>query len=360
MAVHTICLSQTIKHLEDAVIVDAAPLAHTGLILPLNDAGKLAEKEQQVNQAFSNLTRALETVHAKNKDIIKLNICVASMELVPVVKEQIAKRFEKGKGPAVTFIVNQLPYPGALLGMDAVAVTAHTGNKVVRSPQAGVLPKGGVVYISGMAADGRLPEATTNTMQQLQATLQFLGLNKDHIVQVRAFVHPIDSAGLVEQEIKNFFSGSAMPPVVYLGWDSKKPLVEIELIAASPAGNTTSIEYINPTGVTPSPVYAKVVRINHGKKIYLSGLYGQGNDVQTQLRSVFDALKNRMEKCGSDMDHLAKALYYISSTEASNSLTEVRKKYYNPQRPPAATKGLLNQSVLGNSHILVDMIGVQP
>lgn len=360
LAIHTLCLSQTIQHVTGAVIVGPAPLAHTGLIMPLNDAGKLVEKEQQVNQAFSNLTRALESVEAKNKDIIKLNICVASMELLPVIKEQIAKRFAKGKEPAVTFIINKLPYPGALLGMDAVAVAVHTGNKVVRSPQAAVLPKGGVVYISGMAADGHLPEATTNTLQQLLATLQFLRLNKEHIVQVRAFVQPIDSAAKVEKEIKTFFSGSTLPPVVYVGWDSKKPLVEIELIAASPAGSTAPIEYITPAGVTPSPVYAKVVRINHGKKIYLSGLYGQGNDVQTQLQNVFDTLKDRMKQCGSDMDHLAKALYFISGTEASNSLTEVRKKYYNPERPPAATKGLLNQPVLGSSHILVDMIGVQP
>jgi hypothetical protein len=60
------------------------------------------------------------------------------------------------------------------------------------------------------------------------------------------------------------------------------------------------------------------------------------------------------------MDHLAKALYFISGTETSNSLTEIRKKYYNPQRPPAATKGLFSQPVLGSSHILIDMIGVQP
>lgn len=352
LAVYTLCMSQTLQYVPGAVIVDAAPLAHTGLIMPLNDAGKLVEKEQQVNQTFSNLSRALEGVHAKSKDIIKLNICVASMELVPVIKEQIAKRFEKGKEPAVSFIVNKLPYPGALLGMDAVAVA----NKVARSPQVAVLPKGGVVYISGMAADGRLPEATVNTLQQLQATLQSLGLNKEHIVQIRAFVHPVDSTGLVEQEIKTFFSGSPMPPVVYIGWDSKKPLVEIELIAASPAGSKAPIEYITPSGVTPSPVYAKVVRINHGKKIYLSGLYGQGNDMQ----AVFDELKNMMKKCGSDMEHLAKALYYISSPEASNSLTEIRKKYYNPERPPAATKGLLNQPVFGGSHILIDMIGVQP
>ncbi|SIN70758.1 RidA family protein [Chitinophaga niabensis] len=359
----TVCSAQTLRYVPGAVIVDAAPLAHTALILPLNDAGKLIGKDdplQQINQVFSNLSRALAGARSASKDIIKLHVSVTSANLVPLVKEQIAKRFAKGKEPAVSFIVGRLLHPGVLLAMDAVAVSALPGAGVVRSPQVGVLPKGGMVFISGMAADGRLPEATANTMQQLLSTLQFLGLNKEHIVQVRAFVHPVDSTGLVEQEVKAFFSGSPMPPVVYTGWNSKNPLVEIELIAASPSGNTALIEYLTPPGVTPSPVYSKVCRINHGKKIYLSGIYGQGNDIQTQLQTAFDTLKDRMKQCDSDLEHLAKALYYVSSNEISTSLTDIRKKYYNPQRPPAATKGLLSQTGPDGSQILIDMIGVQP
>jgi len=359
LAINNVCSAQILRYVPGAVIVDAAPLAHTALVLPLNNAGKLVGKNdplQQINQVFSNLSRTLNGVQA----IIKLNVSVTSTDIVPLVKEQIAKRFGKGKEPAVSFITGKLLHPGVLLAMDAVAVSAQTGDKVVRSPEVGILPEGGMVFISGMAADGRLPEATANTMQQLLATLQFLGLNKEHIVQVRAFVHPVDSTALVEQEVKAFFVGSPMPPVIYTGWNSKKPLVEIELIAASPApaGNAASIEYITPTGVSPSPVYSKVCRINHGKKIYLSGLYGQGNDIQQQLQTAFDALKDMMKKCGSDMEHMAKALYYVSSNEISNSLTDIRKKYYNPQRLPAATKGLLSQTGPGGSQILIDMIGV--
>lgn len=365
LAINTLGAAQTLRYVPGAVIVDAAPLAHTALILPLNDAGKLIGKDdplQQINQVFNNLAQALATVRSKSKDIIKLHVSITSEELVPLVKEQIAKRFAKGKEPAVSFIVGRLQQPGVLLAMDAVAVSALPGNQVVRSPQVGVLPKGGMVFISGMAADGRLPEATANTMQQLLGTLQFLGLNKEHVVQVRAFVHPVDSTGLVEKEVKAFFAGSPMPPVVYTGWNSKKPLVEIELIAASPApaGNAALIEYLTPPGVTPSPVYSKVTRINQGKKIYLSGIYGQGKDIQTQLQTAFDALKDMMKKCDSDLEHLAKALYYVSGNEISNSLTDIRKKYYNPKRPPAATKGLLSQNGPGGSQILIDMIGVQP
>lgn len=365
LVVYTVCSAQNLRYVTGAVIVDPAPLAHTALILPLNGAGKLIGKDdplQQINQVFSNLSRVLEEARSKSKDIIKLNVSVTSADIVPLVKEQIVKRFAKGKEPAVSFIVGKLLHPGVLLAMDAVAVAALADGRVVRSPQVGVLPKGGMVFISGMAADGRLPEATANTMQQLLSTLKFLGLNKEHIVQVRAFVHPVDSTGLVEQEVKAFFSGSPMPPVVYTGWNSKKPLVEIELIAASPApaGNTASIEYLTPPGVSPSPVYSKVCRINHGKKIYLSGIYGQGNDIQTQLQTAFDTLKDRMKQCNSDLEHLAKALYYVSGNEISTALTDTRKKYYNPKRPPAATKGLLSQNGPDGSQILIDMIGVQP
>ncbi|MBO9153765.1 Rid family hydrolase [Chitinophaga sp. GCM10012297] len=374
LVTHTVCSAQAIsdpllRYVPDgygntgAVIVEEAPLAHTALILPLNETGQLAGKDdprRQIAQVFANLSRALESAGATEKDIIKLNVCTASAQVAEEVREEIARRFPKLKTPATSFIIHPLPRAGALLGIDAVAISSHRGEKVRRWPQAAVLPKGGVVYISGMAADGRVREAAGNTLQQLHATLRFLGLNKEHVVQIRAFMDPVDSAGLVEAEIKKFFSGGTMPPVIYAGWKSAKPLVEIELIAASPVKNKALIEYITPAGATASPVYSKVCRVNHGKKIYLSGLYGMGNDQLVQLQTVFDRLRDMMEKCGSDLQHLAKALYYVSDADISKGLTDIRKKYYNPERPPAATKAVIRQPGPDGSRIMIDMIGVQP
>lgn len=346
-----------------AVIVGESPLAHTALIMPLNEAGRLVGEDdprQQVAQVFSNLSRVLASAGATEKDIVKLNVCAASAEMAEAVRDEIARRFPASKMPAASFIIHPLPRHGALLGIDAVAVSTHSGRKVRRLPQVAVLPKGGVVYISGMAADGHIPAATENTLQQLHATLRSLGLGKEHIVQIRAFMDPVDSAGLVAAEIKKFFSGGTMPPVIYAGWKSAKPLVEIELIAASPAKDTALIEYITPPGATASPVYSKVCRINRGKKIYLSGLYGVGSNQLIQLQTVFDGLRDMMEKCGSDLRHLAKALYYVSDADVSKGLTDIRKHRYDPQRPPAATKAVLGVQGAGRSLIMIDMIGVQP
>ena len=53
---------------------------------------------------------------------------------------------------------------------------------------------------------------------------------------------------------------------------SKDPVIEIELIASSPNALSKSnqqVDFITPPGMTASPVYCKVTRINYGQKVYI-------------------------------------------------------------------------------------------
>ena len=227
---------------------------------------------------------------------------------------------------------------------------------------AAILPAGPVVYVSGQAVKGELAEATRGTLEQLLTTLVSMGLDKKDIVQIKSFIRPMSDLKVVEEEFINFFKGSTIPPMVNVEWTSKDPVIEIELIASSPITGTKSnqqLDFITPPGMTASPVYCKVVRINFGQRIYISGIYGQiTSNADSELASIFTSMGTILKNTGSDFRHLVKATYYVSKDDHSARLNEIRPKYYDPIRPPAASKAMVKDVGKPQAGVSVDMIGV--
>ena len=361
----------------DAVIVDDVPLVHTTQFLPLNNSGKIVgsgDINAQINQVFLNIFSSLKQTGSSPDQIVKLNIYVRNSDLIPAVQVQINKRFKSGKRPALSFVAGELSHSDALISMDAIAVSAKIqsggvnylmpGNLSSASgvAQAAILPAGPVVYVSGQAVKGGLAEATSGTLAQLQATLVSLGLDKKDIVQIKSFIRPMSDLKVVEEEFAKFFKGNIVPPMVNVEWTSKDPVIEIELIASSlnSASKTNQqLDFITPPGMTASPVYCKVSRINYGKKVYISGLYGQiSGNADSELTSIFSSMANILKNTGSDFRHLVKATYYVSKDDHSAKLNEIRPKYYDPLRPPAASKAMVKDVGKPEAGISIDMIGL--
>ena len=91
----------------------------------------------------------------------------------------------------------------------------------------------------------------------------------------------------------------------------------------------------------------------------LVGLYppqpGTGGE---QVAGVFDRLKAVLARTGSDFRHLAKATYYVSADDASRKLNELRPRYYDPKRPPAASKAVVPGVGMAGRTVTLDMIAV--
>jgi enamine deaminase RidA (YjgF/YER057c/UK114 family) len=73
---------------------------------------------------------------------------------------------------------------------------------------------------------------------------------------------------------------------------------------------------------------------------------------------VFDRLKDILDRTGSDFRHLAKATYYVSADDASRKLNELRPRYYDPKRPPAASKAVVAGVGMTERTVTLDMIAV--
>jgi enamine deaminase RidA (YjgF/YER057c/UK114 family) len=355
-----------------AVIVDAAPLVHTAQIFPFNAKGELTVKgdiRPQLQQVFSNAAVILNKAGSDLDHLVKLNLHISNEKSIPEIEQLLAVKFKGTHKPAVTYITQQL-WNGAAIAADMVAVSRTNGSKVQyiaknnsnsTANAAAILPQGGVTYISGQAIKGNLQEGTHGTLQQLDASLKHLGMGKQDVVQLKAYLNSTADIGVVEKELAAYFPAGAIPPIVYVEWISKEYEIEIELIAASPAATTmrdTAITFLDLPGMVHSPLYSKAVQVNKGKKIYFSGLYGAApGNAQAQTEELFMSLKKLLQATGSDFTHLVKATYFHSDVDGSAALGVVRPKYYDPNRAPAATKAQLKIMPF-DKRVSVDMIGL--
>ena len=53
-----------------------------------------------------------------------------------------------------------------------------------------------------------------------------------------------------------------------------------------------------------------------------------------------------------------KATYYVADDDSSNKLNDLRPKYYDPARPPAASKAKVAGSGMENTSVTLDIIAV--
>jgi enamine deaminase RidA (YjgF/YER057c/UK114 family) len=356
-----------------AVIVRDVSLAHTAQLLPLDDRGRLVGEGQparQVEKVLDNLALALGEVHSGFDQLIKVNVYAVGEDVIEEVQKAFGRRFTAAK-PAVSFVVGGLPSAGARVALDAVAIVGNESGPRVKRLVAGrlhdtglshvaVLPAGARVYISGQAEKGEdLAQATRRTLESLRKTLKHLGRADADVVQVKAFLNPMSGADAVRKEVAKFFEGPSAPPLVLVEWRSTLP-IEIELIAsAGPERPGEALEFVTPPGMQASPVFSRVARINHGPTIYLAGLYGSKNqDAKAEVQDIFAQMQTLLTKSGSDLQHLAKATYYVSTEEASRQLNELRPHYYDPRRPPAASKAMVPAVGRADRSLTLDMIAV--
>ncbi len=373
-------LNAQVKHIDPsadtgtskAVVVRDSALAHTSQLLPVDRHGSVigeGDAVRQTEQVLSNLALVLKGAESDLSQVVKLNVYAVNDVIVATVQKVIASRFKSlSARPAISFVTGKLADPHALVSMDAVAVSTAKRSDLIppsntpaaKNPTyASILPVGSKVFVSGQAEKGTLLEATRKTMESLSKTLVHLGLNDSDIVQLKAFLMPMSSVKEVEEEIVKYFGSKPTPPLVFVEWNMPTP-IEIELVAAGgPAKSSEPLEFITPPDMKASPIYCRVVCVNRDPIIFLSGLYGKSSqDGKAEVTEIYDNLKTVLTASGSDLLHLVKATYYVSDTVASNELNAQRPRYYDPARPPAASKAVVSGVGMTGKTITIDMIAV--
>ncbi|AMV36490.1 RidA family protein [Planctomyces sp. SH-PL62] len=352
-----------------AVVVPiAAPLVHTTQFFPIDEAGRLAPEDRQIETVLDRLDAALRAAGSDASRVVRMHVVLSRADWRDEVRKAFAKRLDGRDGPAWTFVGGEPLRPGAILAVDAVATTDHAPppNTAPRSATSAVLPGGPRVFISGQAEpDADLAVATRKTLESLGDSLKTLGLDRDRVVQLKAFIQPSDApaAEVVAREVAAFFEGETPPPLVVVGWKSSPSQpVEIELIAASHSpGGSGRLEFPALPPLKPSPVYSRAALASQGSLVFVSGLIGPENAPGgDQVRAVFDELRSVLDEARSDFRHMAKATYYVSDPEADAALAKIRTELYDPTRPPAASKAAVRDVAFPGRGFAIDMIAVTP
>ncbi len=359
----------------NAVVTAGSPLAHTAQFFAFDQEGAIVgagDVAAQTARVLDSIDSALGETGSSLANVVKLNVYLRSADVTDTVKAGIAARFPSGSRPAICLVEGAFSNTAALVAMDAVATTDETpapGTTIRKRSAAlagpaganhvSVLPLGTRVYISGRAArEGTIAEATKATMVQLKDTLSFVGLGLEHVVHVKSFMQPISEMSAAEEQIIQFFDGAA-PPMAFTEWTSSNP-IEIEIIATSPdEPQSQPLEYLTPPGDNASPVFSRIAKVYHPSTIYVSGLWGaEGSSGAEQIHAIYASLKQVLAETGSDLNHLAKTTYYPSDEDPSTKLNEIRPEYYDPKRPPAASKALVAGTAFPGRTLTLDMIAV--
>jgi enamine deaminase RidA (YjgF/YER057c/UK114 family) len=336
-----------------AVVVEEGALVHTALMFPEDGEGRLqgeGDAGAQATRVLANIDLALKAARTNLISLVRLHVYVADASVTPQIDRLLRQRFRGKTTPAVTVVETAMLRPGVLVAMDAIAATDWRTDpgrplrlttralpqRTERASHVAVQPEGPFVIVSGRSAPGDFEPAARATMESLRADLKSVGLTFDHVAQIKSFLADMSQAQRLEQIVAEFFGGARVPPQVITEWRQESARVEIELIAvaARPAGGSERVEYVEPV----SARFSRVARVNGGRPVLTSGLYGTSDDPIEQVREMFTELQHLMKEAGSDMGHLVKATYYVTDRLADQVINAIRPTLYDPRRPPAASK----------------------
>lgn len=93
--------------------------------LPLDEGGELVgagDATAQAEQVFSNLENVLTAAGASLEDVVKLTTYLTSLEHRHEVMEARNRFFGSHRAPSILAIVREVPVPGAVVEVDAIAV----------------------------------------------------------------------------------------------------------------------------------------------------------------------------------------------------------------------------------------------
>ncbi len=381
-----------------AVVVGGHALVFTRQLLPVDTQGNVVgadSAEAQCKQVLDDLGEVLKSVGSSLQKLVRVHVCADSAETLQAFDQALAERLPSEVRPAITRVVSPLPVAGAKLGVDAVTIAAAAPAApsvrlidcpaVAGSPDAAdaaVVPWAGMVWFSGQAEKGTPAEAAARALDALWKMMDELDLKPSQVVQLKVFVDSMSAVDEVRQAIARRFPGQSAPPVVFVQWIASAP-VEIEMAAFLPGGSVPSVpsapspssagsassahsapstaplRYYNPPHARPSPNFSRVAITRADSLVFIPGLVSrQPGDGTAQVRDVFAQLEEILDATGSDLKHLAKATYYVSDADASSALDKLRREYYDPERPPAASKAMVPGLGQADRGVAIDMIAV--
>ena len=184
-----------------------------------------------------------------------------------------------------------------------------------------------LVYASGRVAKGATFQESIPAAMKLilDEYISPQGCDSGDVLQIRAYVNEMDRVADAKRLIEMHFPKGNAPPIVFVEW-AREGTVEIGQ-----------------------------------EMVFFSGVSGEsGLAPEEEVESLFRILERRVGEVGSDMSHLVKATYLVSDREMDATFSELRLRYLDPDRPPAASKVSRSFVDAEGRTLLIDMVATKP
>ncbi len=233
--------------------------------------------------------------------------------------------------------VVQSPQAPKAIGPYSQAIGAGSGRFLFLSGQLPLDPA------SGEMVPGDIASATDRVMQNLKAVLEGAGASFADVVKTTIFLADLGDFKVVNEVYGRYFTQS--PPAratVQVAALPRAARVEIEAVAALPAG--AAGRKIVQSAQAPKAIgpYSQAIDVAAGRLVYLSGQLAldpaSGNmvagDVAAQTDRVMQNLKSVLAAAGASFDDVVKTTIYLVDLGDFKVVNETYGKYFT-QAPPA-------------------------
>lgn len=336
-------ITQTLEVLPEpptAIAAETARLAFA--VSPLSNKGLLSQQARD----------ALKAVRAASHGgaIVKLRAFVAGngdLRRIPSIVSEILSEAHQPLPAVSTVFVGALPLEGAQVQFEAIYVEKKTVNP------------SGLAFFSGQVvratADKPRPlaEVFGESLANLQTAVKH---SAAEMLSVTCYVSHLESVADLQSRLTGAFP-KASQTLVQLQRVIGPSLTECEGIGRLTAAPAQAVEFVNPEGLTKSPAYTQVVKVNTPKVVFTTTQQSFGLDA-TAMRLMMDRLKKMLESTSASFDQIAMAHIYSLSGPATEGFRAVRGGYYSAQTPPASTLLVFEGLPSNDATLGVDLIAV--
>jgi enamine deaminase RidA (YjgF/YER057c/UK114 family) len=127
-------------------------------------------------------------------------------------------------------------------------------------------------------------------------------------------------------------------------------------------------QFLNPPALNPPNGFTHVVTATGGRTVHVSGqvgvdetgkVVGRG-DFRAQVERTFENLKAALDAAGASFKDVVKITYFVVDLKPEHVpvVREVRKKYLDPDHPPASTLVGVAALVVPDWLIEVELVAV--
>jgi 2-iminobutanoate/2-iminopropanoate deaminase len=305
--------------------------------------------KQQTQSALDGVSARLKAGGSSLAMAASVNVFLRRAEDFAGLND-VYRTYWKKDPPARTTIVATGGDPESLVEIAAVGIPIGGERRVIQpadwmpspNPYSYGILSGDTLFLAGLVsrngkdnqvAPGDIKTQTLTALENGGAILKAAGMTHADVVQSRVYITDAVTFPDMNATYRGFFA--KYPPAratVVSPLMSPQYLVEVMLVAVKGTRDVFTTPNADGTPGTPNPNLSSAVRI--GKRLWLSGMLGNGkDDVATQTRGALDRLGRTLKAAGFAWSDVREGVVYVTKAQDRDAVARVWAGQFPKDKP---------------------------